>query len=145
MLRFDHVGVNVEDLEGAADFFVELGFERVAHWHAEDETLDRIIDLRGTRAEAIMLRAPDGGGNLEIVKYHAPVDESGPDNPPSNRHGFRHISLEVDDLDAIVAGLPDRGLGLAGELCEYGGSYRLCYVRGPEGLIVELAERVSGV
>lgn len=143
MLRFDHVGVNVEDFEAAVEFFAVLGFERGPHWTAEDETLDAIVGLHGTRAEAMMMKAPGGGGCLEVVKYHAPADDRGPDIAPSHRLGFRHISLEVDGLDAIVAALSARGLELVGELCEYGGTYRLCYVRGPEGLIVELAECVA--
>jgi catechol 2,3-dioxygenase-like lactoylglutathione lyase family enzyme len=90
-----------------------------------------------------MVRTPDGTGKLELVKYHAPADTEGAQPLPANRLGFRHICIEVNDLNAIVDGLRDRGFGTVGEVCDYGNVYRLCYVRGPEGLIVELAEAIG--
>jgi catechol 2,3-dioxygenase-like lactoylglutathione lyase family enzyme len=137
------VGVTVDDLDAVADFFVDIGFERESRWEVEDETVDRIIGLDGVRAEVMMLRAPDGSGKLELSKYHAPTDTKGPESSPPNQLGFRHISIEVGDLNAILGRLRDRGLDTVGEVIEYGGTYRLCYFRGPEGLIVELAERVG--
>lgn len=90
-----------------------------------------------------MVRTPDGSGKLELVKYHAPADTKGPDPSPANRLGFRHIAIKVNDLGTIVNGLREKGLDTVGEVRDYGKTYRLCYVRGPEGLIVELAQRIA--
>lgn len=152
MLRFDHVGVVVDDLDTVAAFFVDLGFEREGRMLVEGETVDKINGLEGVRAELMMVRTPDGSGTLELVKYHAPTDntvdtgdtdDTGRRPLPANRAGFRHIALEVNDLNTIVAGLRDKGFDTVGEIRDYEDSYRLCYVRGPEGLIVELAEQIA--
>ena len=143
MLRFDHVGVVVDDLDAAAAFFASLGFEREGGTVVEGEVVDKINGLDGVRAELLMVRAPDGGGRLELVKYHAPADGESLQPLPANRLGFRHICIENEDLDGIVDRLRDDGFGLVGEAQDYGTSYRLCYVRGPEGLIVELAEKLG--
>jgi catechol 2,3-dioxygenase-like lactoylglutathione lyase family enzyme len=144
MLRFDHVGVVVDDLEAAAAFFERLGFERDGAGLVEGEAVDRVNGLDGVRAEVMMVRTPDRTGKLELVKYLAPADTDGPHPLPANRLGFRHICIEVDDLDATVDGLRGRGFDLVGEACDYGDVYRLVYVRGPEGLIVELAQAIGG-
>jgi catechol 2,3-dioxygenase-like lactoylglutathione lyase family enzyme len=141
MLRFDHVGVVVDDLDAAAAFFVGLGFERDGGTVVEGEVVDRINGLDGVRAEVLMVRTPDGTGKLELVKYHAPADGGRPAPLPANRPGYRHVCIEVEDLDGIVARLREDGFGLVGEVQAYGNVFRLVYVRGPEGLIVELAER----
>ena len=149
MLRFDHVGVVVDDLDTVAAFFSDLGFEREGRMLVEGETVDKINGLEGVRAELMMVRTPDGSGALELVKYHAPTDntvdtdDTGRRPLPANRLGFRHIAIEVNDLITIVAGLRDKGLDTVGEIRDYEDSYRLCYVRGPEGLIVELAEQIA--
>jgi catechol 2,3-dioxygenase-like lactoylglutathione lyase family enzyme len=146
MLRFDHVGVVVDDLDTVAAFFSDLGFEREGRMLVEGETVDKINGLEGVRAELMMVRTPDGSGALELVKYHAPTDntvDTGRRPLPANRLGFRHIAIEVNDLNTIVAGLRDKGLDTVGEIRDYEDSYRLCYVRGPEGLIVELAEQIA--
>ena len=90
-----------------------------------------------------MVRAPDGSGKLELVKYHAPANNEGAHPLPANRLGFRHIAIEVTDLNTTVAGLRDNGFDTVGEVRDYEDTYRLCYVRGPEGLIVELAEQIA--
>ena len=143
MLRFDHVGVIVEDLDAAEGFFVSLGFEAGGRMHVDGEDVDRINGLDGVTAELVMVRTPDGTGTLELVKYHAPACEHGPRPEPANRLGFRHIAIEIDDLAGAVARLRADGFDLVGEARDFGGVYRLCYVRGPEGLIVELAQRIS--
>jgi catechol 2,3-dioxygenase-like lactoylglutathione lyase family enzyme len=143
MLRVDHVGVVVEDLDAAVAFFLALGFERTGGTSVDGAIVDRINGLDGVRAELVMVRAPDGSGTLELVKYHAPADPDGPRPFPANRLGFRHLCIEVEDLTTIVDGLRDDGFDLVGEIQEYGNVYRLCYVRGPEGLIIELAERIA--
>lgn len=144
MLRFEHVGVVVDDLDAAADFFLDLGFEREGGaFLAEGEWVDKVVGLDGARVEGIMVRTPDGTGKLELVKFHAPSDDEGVHPLPANRLGFRHIALEVNGLQTIVDGLRSRGFDTVGEIRDYEGIYRLCYVRGPEGLIVELAERIT--
>jgi catechol 2,3-dioxygenase-like lactoylglutathione lyase family enzyme len=143
MLRFDHVGVVVDDLDAAAAFFLDLGFEREGGTLVEGEVVDKINGLDGVRAEILMVRTPDRTGKLELVKYHAPADDNGAHALPANRLGFRHICIEVNDLNRIVDGLRDKGFDLVGEVQDYGNVYRLCYVRGPEGLIVELAENIA--
>jgi catechol 2,3-dioxygenase-like lactoylglutathione lyase family enzyme len=138
--RMDHVGVVVEDLEAAAEFFVALGLEVQGRGEVEDERADRIVGLDGVRSELVMMQAPDGQRLLELVKFHSPSSPEGDPHAPAHAPGIRHIAFVVDDVDAAVAGLRERGTELVGELVSYGNSYRLCYVRGPEGIIVELAE-----
>jgi catechol 2,3-dioxygenase-like lactoylglutathione lyase family enzyme len=144
MLRFDHVGVVVDDLDAVAGFFAALGFERDGSMRVDGEAVDTINGLDAVRAEVVMVRTPDGSGTLELVKYHAPADEDGPHPTPANRFGFRHICLQVEDLNGIVDDLRRKGLDTVGEVADYGTSWRLCYLRGPEGLIVEFAERLGG-
>jgi catechol 2,3-dioxygenase-like lactoylglutathione lyase family enzyme len=143
MLRFDHVGVVVDDLDAATAFFVGLGFEREGGTTVEGEAVDKINGLDGVRAELVMVRTPDGTGKLELVKYHAPADTKGVHPLPANRLGFRHIAIEVNDLNTIVDGLRDKGFDTVGEVRDFEDIYRLCYVCGPEGLIVELAEQIA--
>ena len=142
MLRFDHLGVVVDDLDAVTAFFLDLGFESEGSWRVEGETVDKINGLDGVRAKVAMVRTPDGSGKLELVKYLAPADDEGAHPWPANRLGFRHICIEVDDLNTIVVGLRDKGFDTVGEVRDYGDIYRLCYLRGPEGLIVEFAERI---
>jgi catechol 2,3-dioxygenase-like lactoylglutathione lyase family enzyme len=143
MLRFDHVGVVVDDLDAVCEFFAGLGFKPGGKMVVDGEIVDAINGLDGVRAEVVMASTPDGTGTLELVKYLTPADEGSPRPLPPNRFGFRHICLEVEDLDGTVDRLRGEGLDLVGEARDYGTSYRLCYVRGPEGLIVELAENIS--
>jgi len=143
VLRFDHLGVIVEDLDAAAEFFVSLGFERGGRGMVDGEDVDKINGLEGVRAEFQFVRTPDRTGSLELIKYHAPQSGEAPQPLPANRLGYRHFCIEVEDLNGIVDGLREQGFDLVGETRDYGNSYRLCYVRGPEGLIVELAENIS--
>ena len=141
--RMEHIGIVVDDLEAAVDFFVELGLEMRGRGQVEGDWVGRIIGLDDVKAEIAMLRAPDGGGEVELVKFHSPPMQDGASDAPSNFSGLRHVSFLVDDIDAVVAGLDERGEELVGELVRYENSYRLCYVRGPEGIIVELAEELG--
>ena len=141
--RMDHVGVVVDDLEAAAGFFVELGLEQLGGGSVEGEWVDRIVGLEGVRAQIAMLQTPDGHGRLELTKFHTPSTHGGDQRAPANASGIRHVAFAVDDIDAVLARLRARGAGLVGELGRYKDSYRLCYVRGPEGIIVELAERIG--
>ncbi|HWI97284.1 MAG TPA: VOC family protein [Solirubrobacterales bacterium] len=139
----DHVGIVVEDLEAATEFFVGLGFELEGKGEVEGEGVDRIVGLDGVRSELVMLKTQDGRRLLELAKFHSPAGPGGDPRAPANTPGIRHLAFIVDDVDAAVAGLRARGTELVGEVVSYGNSYRLCYVRGPEGIIVELAEPIS--
>ena len=141
--RMDHVGIVVDDLAAAIEFFTELGLVLQAEWSAEDPRVDRIVGLDGVRADAAMMKTPDGNGQIELVKFHSPPHQGDDRHAPANAPGIRHLTFAVEDLDAVVAGLRARGAELVGELVSYGGSYRLCYVRGPAGIIIELAERIG--
>jgi catechol 2,3-dioxygenase-like lactoylglutathione lyase family enzyme len=139
----EHVGVVVDDLAAATDFFVELGLELRGEAPVEGGWVDRVVGLEGVRAEIAMLETPDGHGRLELSKFHAPSGPGGDRHAPANTPGIRHVAFAVDDVDAVVAGLRARGSELVGEVERYKDSYRLCYVRGPEGIIVELAEQIG--
>lgn len=141
--KLEHVGIVVNDMEAAIEFFVELGLEPGGKAEVEGSWVDRIIALEGTKAEIAMLRTPDGHGEVELAKFHSPPTPDGDPHAPSNTPGIRHLSFLVEDIDAMVAGLQARGTELVGELVRYENSYRRCYVRGPEGIIVELAERLG--
>jgi catechol 2,3-dioxygenase-like lactoylglutathione lyase family enzyme len=141
--RMDHVGVVVEDLPAAIEFFVELGLELQGEGSVGGDWVDRVIGLEGVQADIAMLQTPDGHGRLELSQFHAPAARGGDAGAPSNALGIRHVSFAVDDIDAIVAGLRARGAEFVGELEQYKDIYRLCYVRGPEGIIVELAEEIG--
>lgn len=137
------MGVVVDDLEAATAFFVDLGFERGEVGTVEGEWVDKVIGLEGVRAEVVWVRTPDGSGVIELSKFHSPTDDAGADPSAANRLGIRHLSFVVDDLDTVVDGLRGTGLDMVGEVQDYEETFRLCYVRGPAGIIVELAERIG--
>ena len=139
--RLEHVGIVVDDLEAAAAFFVELGLELQGEGHVEGGWVDRVVGLQGVRVEYAMLETPDGHGRLELVKFHVPSVRGGDGHAQANIPGIRHVAFAVDDVDAAVATVRARGGELVGGLYNYQDIYRLCYVRGPEGISVELAER----
>jgi catechol 2,3-dioxygenase-like lactoylglutathione lyase family enzyme len=141
--RMDHVGIVVDDLEAATAFFIELGLERQGEATVEGGWVDRVVGLEGVRAQIAMVQTADGHARLELTKFHAPSSRSGDRRAPANTPGIRHLAFEVDDIDAVVAGLRDRGAELVGEVERYQDIYRLCYVHGPEGIIVELAEKIG--
>jgi catechol 2,3-dioxygenase-like lactoylglutathione lyase family enzyme len=139
----DHVGIVVDDLAAATAFFVELGLKLQGEGPVEGGWVDRVVGLEGVRAEIAMLETPDGHGRLELTKFHAPPGGASDRNAAANTPGIRHVAFAVDDIDAVTAGLRTRGAELIGGVERYQDSYRLCYVRGPEGLIVELAQRIG--
>jgi catechol 2,3-dioxygenase-like lactoylglutathione lyase family enzyme len=141
--RMEHVGIVVDDLPAATEFFVELGLELQGEASVEGRWVDRIVGLEGVRADIAMMQTPGGHGRLELAKFHSPSNQGGNRHAPANKPGIRHIAFAVEDIDAVVAGLRARGAELVGELERYEDSYRLCYVRGPEGIIVELAEQIG--
>ncbi|HEX7292903.1 MAG TPA: VOC family protein [Solirubrobacterales bacterium] len=141
--RMDHVGIVVKDLAAATEFFVELGLEVQGEGQVEGASVDRTVGLEGVRSELVMLQTPDGQRRIELAKFHSPPSPGGDPQAPANKPGIRHLAFVVEDIDALVAGLQARGAELVGELVRYEDIYRLCYVRGPEGIIVELAEPIS--
>jgi catechol 2,3-dioxygenase-like lactoylglutathione lyase family enzyme len=141
--RMDHVGIVVGDLAAATAFFVELGLTLQGEATVEGGWVDRVVGLEGVRAEIAMMETPDGHGRLELTRFLAPAGRDGDRHAPANTAGIRHLSFAVDDIDTVLAGLRARGAELVGEVERYKDSYRLCYVRGPEGIIVELAERIG--
>lgn len=141
--RMEHVGVVVDDLAAATQFFLDLGLVLKGETPVEGRWVDRVVGLEGVRADIAMLQTPDGNGRLELTKFHSPAIEGDNGHAPANTRGLRHVAFSVDDIDAAVAGLRARGVELVGELERYRDIYKLCYVRGPEGIIVELAEKIG--
>ena len=139
----DHVGIVVDDLAAATAFFVELGLELQGEGSVEGGWVDRVVGLEGVRAEIAMMETPDGHGRVELAKFHAPSGPAGDRQAPANAPGIRHLTFAVDDIDATVVGLRAHGAEMVGEVERYKDIYRLCYVRGPEGIIVELAEKIG--
>ena len=142
--RMDNVGIVVEDLDAAIAFFTELGMEREGEAHIEGLWADRTVGLDGIRSDIAMMRTPDGHSKLELTKYHTPAAIGAkPHYPPPNTLGLHRVMFAVDDINDVVARLRAHGAELVGEVTQYEESYRLCYVRGPEGIIVALAEQLS--
>jgi catechol 2,3-dioxygenase-like lactoylglutathione lyase family enzyme len=135
----DNVGIVVDDLKAATAFFVELGLELEGETTVAGPLVDRIVGLDGVRSDIAMLRTPDGHSRIELSKFHAPLAVGAAANTPVNRLGMGRIMFAVDDIDDVLARLQTHGAELVGDVVQYDG-YRLCYVRGPEGIIVALAE-----
>ncbi|HXF32156.1 MAG TPA: VOC family protein [Solirubrobacterales bacterium] len=143
--RMEHVGIVVDDLAAAVEFFVAVGLELDGETSVEGEVVDRMTGLEGVRSDLAFLRTPDGHGKLEVVQYRSPARERDGDPPPPrpNSPGLNHLLFAVDDLEATLARLRPHGAELVGEVIDYGTSYRLAYLRGPGGMIVELAEKLN--
>ena len=139
----DNVGIVVEDLAAAIAFFVELGLEMEGQATVEGKWVDRIIGLDGVRSDIAMLRTPDGKGRLELAKFHSPEAVRAVPPMAPNTLGMGRIMFAVDDIEDVVARLRARGAELVGEVVQYERSYRLCYVRGPEGILVALAQKIG--
>lgn len=144
LLRMDNVLIVVDDLEAMKSFFLELGFELEGEATVEGPSVDRLIDLQNVRATIAMMRTPDGQGRIELDKYHTPeAIRTGPEKAQVNELGIRRIMLLVEDIDEMVARILSRGAEQIGEVVQYGDTYRLAYVRGPEGIIVALSEQLK--
>jgi catechol 2,3-dioxygenase-like lactoylglutathione lyase family enzyme len=141
--RLDHVGIVVDDLAAATAFFAELGLELQGEGSVEGAWVDRIVALEGVRSDIVMMETPDGHGRIELTKFHTPPSPGGDLRSPANAPGIRHLTFAVDDLDATLERLRSQGAELVGAVEHYNDIYRLCYVHGPEGIIVELAERIG--
>jgi catechol 2,3-dioxygenase-like lactoylglutathione lyase family enzyme len=142
--RMDNVAMVVDDLDAAVAFFNELGMELEGRATVEGDWVDRIVGLDGTRSDIAMMRTPDGHGRLELTRYLHPA-AVGPDpwSEPANTRGMGRIMFNVDDIDDVVGRLKGLGGELVGEIVQYEDAYRLCYLRGPEGIIVALAQDVA--
>jgi catechol 2,3-dioxygenase-like lactoylglutathione lyase family enzyme len=140
----DHVGIVVDDLPATIAFFVALGLELESEMSLDDREVDRITGLEGVRTDFAFMRTPDGHGGLELIKFQSPAYEGDGGHAPANAPGLRHLTFAVDDIQATVARLQALGGELVGEVVQYGNSYHLGYLRGPAGIIVELAEKVGG-
>jgi len=142
--RMDNVLIVVNDLEAAKAFFAELGLELEGETTIEGEWVDRIVGLDGVRSDIAMMRTPDGHGRIELDKFHTPPAVRGePVNAPVNTLGIRRIMFAVDDIDDVLSRLRTHGAELIGEVTQYEDMYRLCYIRGPEGIIIALAEQLG--
>jgi len=141
--RFDHVGITVANLDAVTAFFVKLGLEVEGRTFVEGEFLDTVCGIPDSRTEIVMLRPPDGGSRIELASFVRPDHEPGRPAAMANELGLRNVSFEVDDLQAAVDGLAADGYRLVGGIGEYENSWRMAYVRGPEGIIVSLAEQIG--
>jgi len=141
--RIDHIGINVNDLAGAKAFFLDLGFE--VHWEGglEGELLETVVGLPNAKTSFVMIGLPDSQMNLELIKYHKPIDKRDIQQSFANTLGIRHIAFVVDDIEATVAKLGKNGVEIFSEIQNYEDTYKLCYIRGPEGIILELAEQLN--
>jgi catechol 2,3-dioxygenase-like lactoylglutathione lyase family enzyme len=142
--RMDNVLIVVEDLEAAKAFFAELGMELEGETQVEGPSVDRTVGLEGVRADITMMRTPDGHGRVELTRFHTPpAVRAEPERAPANTLGIRRIMFTVEDIDDVVARLRRRGGELVGDIAQYEDSYRLCFLRGPEGIIIGLAEQLG--
>jgi catechol 2,3-dioxygenase-like lactoylglutathione lyase family enzyme len=142
--RMDNVLIVVDDLEAAKAFFAELGMELEGEATNEGPWVDQVVGLDDVRSEIAMMRTPDGHGRIELAKFHTPpAVRAEPESAPANALGIRRIMFAVEDIDDVVARLRSHGAELVGEIAQYEDSYRLCFLRGPEGIIIGLAEQLS--
>ena len=140
----DNVLIVVDDLEAAKMFFLELGMELEGQTTVEGSWVDQVVGLKNVRSDIVMLRTPDGHGKIELSKFHSPTAVRGESkHAPVNTLGIRRIMFAVDNIDAVVARLRKHGAALVGDIAQYEDVYRLCFVRGPEGIIVGLAEELG--
>lgn len=141
--RIDHVGIVVNDLSAAKEFFLDFGLEMVGEGEVKGEWVEKIIGLQDVKEEIAMLRIPGGGTNIELIKFYNPIDEEGVRTPSANTLGIRHVAFAVEGLEGLVTKMEKKGASLAGEIQNYKDAYKLCYLRGPEGIILELTERIK--
>ena len=140
----DNVLIVVEDIEAAKAFFAELGMELEGETQVEGPAVDHTVGLTGVRADIAMMLAPDGHGRVELTRFHTPpAVRAEPEDAPANALGIRRIMFAVEDIDDVVARLRGHGAELLDEIAQYEDSYRLCFMRGPEGIIVGLAEQLG--
>ena len=140
--RMDNVGIVVDDLGATIDFFRELGLELEGRATIEGEWAGRVTGLVGQRVEIAMMRTPDGHGRLELSRFLTPAPVADHRNAPVNALGYLRVMFAVDDIDETVEKLRNRGAQLVGDVAQYQNTYRLCYIRGPEGILIGLAQEL---
>src|SRR5579859_1639496 len=141
--RMDNVGIVVDDLRGAIDFFRELGLDLEGRATIEGEWAGRVTGLGDQRVEIAMMRTPDGHGRIELSRFLTPPIVADHRNSPVNALGYLRVMFAVDDLDGTLARLREHGAQLVDEVVQYENVYRLCYIRGPEGILIGLAEQIG--
>lgn len=141
--RIDHLGIVVKDLAAAKAFFLDFGLELQGEGEMEGEWLDKIVGLSNVKDAYAMLRTPDGETNIELIQFYRPSDESTDRQPLANTLGIRHIAFVVEDIETHITRLKKQGMEVFSEVQHYEDGYKLCYVRGPEGIILELAEPIK--
>jgi catechol 2,3-dioxygenase-like lactoylglutathione lyase family enzyme len=141
--KIDHVGVIVNDLSAAKEFFLDVGLEVKGEWEMEGELMGYAVGLNDAKVACVGLGTPDGQTWIELIKFHSPADEKGIQQTFANTLGIRHIAFAVEDMEAVVAKLKKKGAEIFSEIQRYEESYKLCFVRGPEGIILELAEKIK--
>jgi catechol 2,3-dioxygenase-like lactoylglutathione lyase family enzyme len=141
--RIDHVGVIVNDLPAAKEFFLDFGLEVKGEWEMEGDLMGYAVGLNDVKVVCAGMGTSDGQTWIELIKFHTPLDEKGIQQSYANTLGIRHIAFTVEDIEAVVAKLKKKGAEIFSEIQQYEESYKLCYVRGPEGIILELAEKVK--
>ncbi|MFG1928499.1 VOC family protein [Cryptosporangium sp. NPDC048952] len=143
MQRLDNIAIVVDDLEAAKAFFTELGLELEGEATVEGSEVDRLVGLEGVRSDIAMMRTPDGHGRLELTKYQSPSIRASDPQAPANTLGAHRVMFAVSNMDDVLERLRPHGAELLGELVQYENSYRLCYLRGPAGILVALAEQLT--
>lgn len=141
--RIDHVGVIVNDLSAAKEFFLDFGLEVKGEWEMEGDLMGYAVGLNDVKVACVGLGTTDGPTWIELIKFYSPSDEKDIQQPFANTLGIRHIAFTVEDIEAVVAKLKKKGTEIFSEIQQYEESYKLCYVRGPEGIILELAEEIK--
>jgi catechol 2,3-dioxygenase-like lactoylglutathione lyase family enzyme len=140
--HIDHIGVIVNDLKAAKEFFLDLGFTVMGEADEKSELLDQVVGIKDAHSQIVFLEAPGGGAKLELTKFLNPAEEVAPTESVMYAHGYKHIALVVEGIDEIVEGLKAKGMDIFVDVYNFQNAYKLCYFRGPEGLIIELAEEL---
>lgn len=141
--KIDHIGIVVNDLPAAKAFFLDFGLEIEGEADIQGEWVDKVVGLNNVRSEIAVLKSPDGGANIELIKYYNPSDKQEIQPPLANMPGIRNIAFTVDDIETVVAEMKKKGFEIFSEIQNYEGIYKLCYIRGPEGIILMLAEELN--
>lgn len=141
--RMDNVGIVVEDIDAAIEFFTELGLELEGRAPVEDKWAEGVTGLRDMRVDIAMMRTPDGHGRIEMSRFLAPAVVADHRDAPVNALGYLRVMFTVEDIDDTLARLVERGATLVGEVAQYEDLYRLCYIRGPEGILIGLAQELG--
>ena len=141
--RIDHIGVVVNDLVKAKEFFVDFGFTIQGEAEEQSELLDKVVGVKGAKSQIVFLQAPNGQINLELSKFLHPADKSGVQENFIYSHGMQHIAFVVENIEDIVTTVKQKGYEVFVDTYNYENTYKLCYFRGPEGIIIELAEQIK--